>query len=112
RFPDRALEHQSSAETANRDLCPWNDVEYPRAFPTGDRCSRRPRRAERHGQLSRPELRPTSDFRLTRSGLASSKMNLDIPWAALAPIIVVAVVFVVYCLVDLARHDVRYLPKW
>ncbi|HLT96384.1 MAG TPA: PLD nuclease N-terminal domain-containing protein [Acidimicrobiia bacterium] len=39
-------------------------------------------------------------------------MNLDIPWAALAPIIVVAVVFVVYCLVDLARHDVRYLPKW
>lgn len=37
---------------------------------------------------------------------------MDIPWAALAPLIVVAVGFVVYCLVDLARHEVRYLPKW
>jgi hypothetical protein len=37
---------------------------------------------------------------------------VDIPWAALAPIIAVAVGFVVYCLVDLSRHDVKYLPKW
>lgn len=37
---------------------------------------------------------------------------MDIPWAALAPLIVLGVGFVVYCLVDLARHDVRYLPKW
>lgn len=37
---------------------------------------------------------------------------MDIPWAALAPLIVVAAGFVIYCLVDLARHEVRYLPKW
>jgi hypothetical protein len=37
---------------------------------------------------------------------------MDIPWAAVAPIIVVAVGFVAYCLVDLSRSDVRYLPKW
>lgn len=37
---------------------------------------------------------------------------MDIPWAALVPLIVVAAGFVIYCLVDLARHEVRYLPKW
>jgi hypothetical protein len=37
---------------------------------------------------------------------------MDIPWAAVAPIIVLAVGFVAYCLVDLSRSDVRYLPKW
>lgn len=37
---------------------------------------------------------------------------MDIPWAALAPLIVVVTGFVIYCLVDLARHEVRYLPKW
>ncbi|HEX9645733.1 MAG TPA: PLDc N-terminal domain-containing protein [Acidimicrobiia bacterium] len=37
---------------------------------------------------------------------------MDIPWAALVPIIVLAVGFVAYCLVDLSRSDVRYLPKW
>jgi hypothetical protein len=36
----------------------------------------------------------------------------DVPWAAVAPIIVIALGFVVYCLVDLARSPVRYLPKW
>ncbi len=35
-----------------------------------------------------------------------------IPWAALAPIVVVAVGFIAYCLVDLARSDVQNLPKW
>ena len=33
-------------------------------------------------------------------------------WAAFAPIIVLAVAFVAYCLVDIARHPVRHLPKW
>jgi hypothetical protein len=33
--------------------------------------------------------------------------------AALVPLILVAVGFVVFCLVDLARAgEVRYLPKW
>jgi hypothetical protein len=37
----------------------------------------------------------------------------DVPFTALAPLIVVAVGFVAYCLVDLARApSVRHLPKW
>ncbi len=32
--------------------------------------------------------------------------------AALAPIVVLAVAFVAYCLWDLSRSRVRYLPKW
>lgn len=32
--------------------------------------------------------------------------------AALVPIVVLLLAFVVYCLVDLARHPVRHLPKW
>lgn len=36
----------------------------------------------------------------------------SIPWAALAPLIVVALAFVIYCWVDIARSEVRYLPKW
>lgn len=36
----------------------------------------------------------------------------DVPWAALAPIIVIGLGFAAYCLVDLARSEVRYLPKW
>lgn len=36
----------------------------------------------------------------------------DVPWAALTPLFVLALAFVVYCLVDLARNDVRHLPKW
>ena len=38
--------------------------------------------------------------------------RIDIPWAALVPLIVLLVAFVGYCLVDLARGEVRYLPKW
>jgi hypothetical protein len=38
--------------------------------------------------------------------------TLDIPWAALAPFIVLSVAFVAYCLYDLSRGPVRYLPKW
>jgi uncharacterized membrane protein len=36
----------------------------------------------------------------------------DIPWAAVAPILVLVLALVAYCIVDIARHDVRYLPKW
>jgi len=36
----------------------------------------------------------------------------NINWAAWAPVGVLLVVFVVYCWVDIARHEVRYLPKW
>jgi hypothetical protein len=33
-------------------------------------------------------------------------------WAALAPLLVLSLSFVIYCLVDLSRNEVRYLPKW
>lgn len=36
----------------------------------------------------------------------------DVPWAALLPFVLLSVGFVVYCLIDLARAEVRYLPKW
>jgi len=37
---------------------------------------------------------------------------MDIPWAAVAPAAVVALGFVAYCLVDLSKSEVAYLPKW
>lgn len=37
---------------------------------------------------------------------------MDIPWAALAPVAVLALGFVVYCWFDISRTEVRYLPKW
>lgn len=36
----------------------------------------------------------------------------SIPWAAVAPVIVLALAFVIYCWVDIARSRVAYLPKW
>ncbi len=36
----------------------------------------------------------------------------SIPWAAVAPLIVLTLGFLVFCWVDIARHSVRYLPKW
>lgn len=33
-------------------------------------------------------------------------------WVALAPLLVLSLAFVIYCLVDLSRNEVRYLPKW
>lgn len=36
----------------------------------------------------------------------------SIPVAALAPVAVLVVAFVGYCLFDLSRAEVRYLPKW
>jgi hypothetical protein len=36
----------------------------------------------------------------------------DIPWAALAPLLVLLAVFLIYCLFDLYRSEVQHLPKW
>jgi Phospholipase_D-nuclease N-terminal len=36
----------------------------------------------------------------------------NVPWAAIAPIAILALAFAVYCLFDLSRSEVRYLPKW
>jgi phospholipase D-like protein len=34
-------------------------------------------------------------------------------WAGLVPFVVVALAFVIYCLIDVFRSDeVRYLPRW
>ena len=33
-------------------------------------------------------------------------------WAAIGPLLVVSLGIVVWALVDVARHDVRWLPKW
>jgi len=45
---------------------------------------------------------------MSNSGLTMS----EIPWAAVAPVLVLLLAFVAYCVVDIVRHDVRYLPKW
>jgi len=40
-------------------------------------------------------------------------VTTDIPWAALAPLLLLAAGFVVWVLVDIARADaVAHLPKW
>ena len=40
-------------------------------------------------------------------------MVTDIPWAALAPLILLAVGFVIWVVVDIIRADaVQHLPKW
>ncbi len=36
----------------------------------------------------------------------------DINWAALAPVIILALAFVGWCWYDISRREVRYLPKW
>ncbi|MBN2176753.1 MAG: PLDc_N domain-containing protein [Demequinaceae bacterium] len=36
----------------------------------------------------------------------------DVNWAAVAPLLALAVAFIAYCIVDVARHKVRHLPKW
>ena len=41
-----------------------------------------------------------------------SEEPVDIPFAALAPVIILALVFVGYCIFDLVTHDVKHLPKW
>ena len=39
-------------------------------------------------------------------------MSDTIPWAGLIPVAILFVGFVAYCIVDIARHDVKHLPKW
>jgi uncharacterized membrane protein YczE len=39
-------------------------------------------------------------------------MNSNIPWAGLVPVAILLVGFVVYCVVDIVRHEVKYIPKW
>ena len=36
----------------------------------------------------------------------------DINLAAILPLIVLALAFVIYCWVDMYRNDVKHLPKW
>jgi hypothetical protein len=36
----------------------------------------------------------------------------SIPIAALAPILIIVIGLQLYCLYDLTRSNVRYLPKW
>ena len=36
----------------------------------------------------------------------------DINWAAVAPLIVLALAFVGYCWLDMYRNEVKHLPKW
>ena len=38
--------------------------------------------------------------------------GMEINWAALAPVLLLALAFVVWCWVDISRNEVRYLPKW
>jgi hypothetical protein len=33
-------------------------------------------------------------------------------WAALGPLLLAAAIFEIYCLVDLYRSQVQFLPKW
>jgi len=42
----------------------------------------------------------------------SPVLAILIPWAALVPLFVALVALQVYCLVDLAGAEVRYLPEW
>lgn len=36
----------------------------------------------------------------------------SINWAAWAPLLVLALAFVIWCWVDMSRQEVRYLPRW
>ena len=35
-----------------------------------------------------------------------------INYAAVAPLIALALALIIWCWVDIARHEVQYLPKW
>ncbi len=42
----------------------------------------------------------------------SAGSTASVPWAALAPVFVILLAFVGFCLIDIARHPVKHLPKW
>jgi hypothetical protein len=44
------------------------------------------------------------------AGMVSAAESMRV--AAWAPLAVLALAFVAYCLLDLSRSEVRYLPKW
>ncbi|MDJ0923717.1 MAG: PLDc N-terminal domain-containing protein [Acidimicrobiia bacterium] len=41
-----------------------------------------------------------------------SEVSSGISWAAIAPLLVLAAAFVIYCWVDIGRNEVKHLPKW
>ncbi|HLI57041.1 MAG TPA: PLDc N-terminal domain-containing protein [Actinomycetota bacterium] len=45
-------------------------------------------------------------------GMLAAK-KVEVPWAALAPLLVLGLGFLIYCWYDIAKSpSVRYLPKW
>ncbi len=47
--------------------------------------------------------------------IVPSTMTATVGAAALAPLVIVLIAFLIYCLVDLSRADtgsIRYLPRW
>jgi hypothetical protein len=49
---------------------------------------------------------------LARLTVVRHPLLAGVPWAALVPVLVLALAFEIYCLVDLARSEVEKLPKW
>ena len=42
----------------------------------------------------------------------SGGQTMDVPVAAIAPLVLLALAFVGYCLIDIRRSEVRHLPRW
>jgi len=36
----------------------------------------------------------------------------DVSWAAIAPLAILVLAFVIFCWVDISRNEVKHLPKW
>ncbi|MGH2719313.1 MAG: PLDc N-terminal domain-containing protein [Actinomycetota bacterium] len=48
-----------------------------------------------------------------KAGMLLAAKKVSVPWAALAPLLVLGLAFLVYCWYDIAKAPtVRYLPKW